>query len=172
MKSQNLLFSILLGMVFISCKKEKTGAEGLPPETQTGANTFGCLIKDELLTPGGRRSLECYYRYMGNGPWGGYHFILSAKRKRGDGEFGVSMVVDSIKLQEGVKYKLSLQGRGRADDQYYFYTRFAPLSYYYTDSTRFTGELWIKKLDTVQRIVAGTFWFDAENYNGQKVEVR
>ncbi len=38
-----------LTLISASCKKEKTGADGLPPATQTGANTFGCLVNGVLF---------------------------------------------------------------------------------------------------------------------------
>ncbi|MBW7840687.1 MAG: hypothetical protein H3C36_13855, partial [Chitinophagaceae bacterium] len=41
-----------------------------------------------------------------------------------------------------------------------------------TEGGTYSGELWIKKLDPVNQIVSGTFWFDAVTANGQKVEVR
>lgn len=40
------LFLMLLG-----CSSDSNPEDGLPPETQTGANTFGCLIDGKLLTP-------------------------------------------------------------------------------------------------------------------------
>jgi len=42
----------------------------------------------------------------------------------------------------------------------------------YETSPSLQGELRITKLDQVKRIIAGTFSFDAENKDGQKVEVR
>lgn len=44
---------ILLCFIFASCKKEKTDEEKLPAITQTGANTFGCLINGKLYQPKG-----------------------------------------------------------------------------------------------------------------------
>ncbi len=42
---------------------------------------------------------------------------------------------------------------------------------YFTDNNNF-GELTISKLDTQQKIISGTFWYDAVNAVGDKVEVR
>ena len=36
----------------------------------------------------------------------------------------------------------------------------------------FKGELIITKFDQVNQIISGTFWFDAVNNKGEKVEVR
>ena len=38
--------------------------------------------------------------------------------------------------------------------------------------TSITGELKITKFDEINKIASGTFWFDAENDKGEKVEVR
>ena len=39
--------------------------EQLPPATQTGANTFGCLLDGELFLPsGGFNSLDCVYQLI------------------------------------------------------------------------------------------------------------
>ena len=51
MKTKILIFLTILSLV--GCSKDDTTppepALLLPPETQTGANTFGCLINGKLL---------------------------------------------------------------------------------------------------------------------------
>lgn len=42
---------------------------------------------------------------------------------------------------------------------------------FYTNTIK-TGELKIIKLDPANSIISGTFWFDAENTTGEKVEIR
>ena len=63
MKKHNTIWLLLLALcsIFASCKKEKTAtnpADQLPPATQTGANTFGCLVNGKVYIPKG---------YSGNG---------------------------------------------------------------------------------------------------------
>ncbi|MGC8751863.1 DUF6252 family protein [Hydrotalea sp.] len=53
-----------------------------------------------------------------------------------------------------------------------FYNDSNPNGNIYSTNHFVTGELNIKKLDTVNQIVSGTFWFDAVNANGQKVQIR
>ncbi len=52
-----LCAAVLLTFSFAQCKKHhpppKTELEKLPPITQTGANTFGCLLNGVAFTPGG-----------------------------------------------------------------------------------------------------------------------
>jgi len=47
------LLAIACSPIFAGCKKDKTDEEQLPPITQTGANTFGCLINGKIYTPKG-----------------------------------------------------------------------------------------------------------------------
>ena len=50
------LLPIFLITMLISCKKDKTGSEAadqLPPSTQIGANTFGCLVNGTVWIPKG-----------------------------------------------------------------------------------------------------------------------
>jgi hypothetical protein len=46
------------------------------------------------------------------------------------------------------------------------------LEFSFTDK-EYTGELIITKLDFINNIVSGTFWFDLENpFTGERVEIR
>lgn len=47
------LLAITSSLIFASCKKEKTDEEQLPTITQTGANTFGCLVNGKIYIPKG-----------------------------------------------------------------------------------------------------------------------
>jgi hypothetical protein len=61
-----------------SCQKEKlkNPTDELPPETQTGANTFGCLVNGQVFKPGGAQlsggSLQCNYQFVNNS----FYFVL------------------------------------------------------------------------------------------------
>ena len=76
----HLLLSFLLITLFTfsNCKKNKptNPVDELPPETQTGANTFGCLVNGQVFKPGGAQlsggSLQCNYQFVNNG----FYFIL------------------------------------------------------------------------------------------------
>ncbi|MFN3968659.1 hypothetical protein [Flavobacterium sp.] len=49
MKKTILIF--MTTILLIACSDDSNPGDGLPPETQTGANTFGCLIDGKLLVP-------------------------------------------------------------------------------------------------------------------------
>jgi hypothetical protein len=66
MKTTTILFIITLFLcsTFAACKKDKNAANDnqLPPATQTGANTFGCLVNDKLFVPKGYTNPYPNYR--------------------------------------------------------------------------------------------------------------
>lgn len=45
------LFFILMALLLIGCRDSSEDSPQLPPETQTGANTFGCLVNGKLFYP-------------------------------------------------------------------------------------------------------------------------
>ncbi|TYP96487.1 hypothetical protein C7447_10753 [Tenacibaculum adriaticum] len=52
MKTLFLKTALLLAVVtFFNCSNNDDPQDQLPPITQTGANTFGCIINGEILTP-------------------------------------------------------------------------------------------------------------------------
>ena len=174
---------IVLSLVFFgsSCKKNKNSnpINQLPPETQTGANTFGCLVNGEVFKPGGASltggSLSCNFQYLGAGPNGGYFFRLAAiSRNNNSGESkSIGLFTDSLKILQGVEYiYIAPRIKGTAY-ALYGYTKNNPLTIddYETNSLN-TGKLQIKKLDTVNQIISGIFSFDGANSIGQKVKVR
>lgn len=62
MKKYTTFLIVLLATTLLaaSCKKDKaqddrTELEKLPPITQTGANTFGCLVNGKAWLPNGRK---------------------------------------------------------------------------------------------------------------------
>jgi len=166
------LLSLLLLLVSCKKEKEKDPLSQLPPETQTGANTFGCLVNGKVFTPGGvpgwaGSELSAYYQWVDDR----YYFVLGARNDKGVGNRAVGVYADSIRLREGTKYQFSIRENGNASARYY-YSDNSVSTTYFTDGNVYTGELWIKRLDTVKLIVSGTFWFDAVNSKGEKVEIR
>ena len=85
MKANLLTLPALALLLLTQCKKiDADPASDLPPETQTGAGTFGCLVNGQLWTPLGNNGYSNYsvsydptyrkgtlnvgcYRYIGKG---------------------------------------------------------------------------------------------------------
>ncbi|MEJ8802063.1 DUF6252 family protein [Pontibacter sp. H249] len=168
-----LCFIILLLLAATSCKKEKVNpVDLLPAATQEGRNTFGCLVNGAAFTPKGSvfsgfggPIQDCYYQFVR----GGFHFHVSATDKsKGDVIFGVDINTDSLEIKEGAVISLTKGNRGEASGSYIDGSVYKE----YRTSYGATGELTITRLDEEKQIVSGTFWFDAVNKEGAKVEVR
>jgi hypothetical protein len=85
----------------------------------------------------------------------------------------VGIFTDSLKIKEG-KISIDLvRKQGHAYGQFIGEGKNLGLDkILHQTSDIYKGELWIKKYDSVNHIVSGTFWFDAVNSLGEKVEVR
>lgn len=147
---------------FISCKKEK-----LTKETQVGANTFSCKINGVVHIPNdeafGPRAISAsvslnredsnFYNlsilthYSRNKPWEKVHLTLYKVKKE---------VIYNLYDKE---YRYGTYVLGVLNES----SGFVGVTY---DSKAFNkGEVKITKLDLVNRIVSGTFWFEAINLN-------
>jgi hypothetical protein len=177
---RQVIISLLLLFTFCSCKKHKPSnpIDQLPPATQTGANTFGCLVNGQAVVihkPFGDLSpaFGCQYQLIYN-TVNGFTFNVNATDKVDGCHFtGVGFHLDSIRLQ-ATTYLLNtpLVNYGR-----WGLVGIAagcppvPLLTYWTDST-IIGQLTITHLDQQKQIVSGTFYFDAvEQTRGDTVHV-
>ncbi len=168
-----LLLLVSASLITPACKKNKPAINQLPPETQTGASTFGCLVDGKVFKPKGDPFggpiLSCAYQYVN----GGYYLQLFAKRDESatvPTVNSVSIGTDSLMIEEGKVYRLTTERKGTTIGQYSSYTNNGFIRYFTNDLLQ--GEIFIKKFDQINRIISGTFWFDAVNPNGEKVEVR
>ncbi|MGQ0738422.1 MAG: hypothetical protein ACT4OJ_05120 [Bacteroidota bacterium] len=164
---------ILTIFTFGQCKKKK---DELPPETQTGANTFGCLVNGQIFLPGGAQlsggSLNSIYQHIIPTSPSGYTFGVSAKNQRESClPKTVAFGFDSVQMSAGI-YPLVLRKNGKGGGAYQLFP--CNQSYYieYLTNDQIIGELNLKKFDLNNQIASGTFWFDAVGNGGQKIEVR
>ena len=58
-----LLLAALLGLSQCKKKRDPAPEDQLPPATQTGANTFGCLVNGQPWTPQGYNGMSNYSVY-------------------------------------------------------------------------------------------------------------
>lgn len=173
------LLNLLTLAVFIifttsQCKKNNptNPIDQLPPETQTGANTFGCLIDGKVFIPKGDPLSgpikKAQYQFI-NGKQG---FGVSGSQKQNDGSITlVGLGGDSISLSVGIFSLTKFNSSGKYYGGYSEITFLNPGNNFYTNEIQ-TGQLTIKKFDTINQIVSGTFWFDAKNSNDQIVQIR
>jgi hypothetical protein len=171
---QIILALLYTALIAGSCKKnkDKSPVEQLPPETQTGANTFGCLIDGQVFIPKGDPFggpiKKAAYQYVN----GRNKFLVSGSRSTSNEVSSVGVFGDSVQL-EVTTYDLTEKNVPMKFYGQYAYIQSGTLGETYTTNTIQRGQLVIKKFDTINQIVSGTFWFDAKNNStGKIVQVR
>ena len=165
--SKNLFLLLFTTLTLSCCNKDDdkpplTELEKLPPATQIGANTFGCLLDGVAFKPGnGINPLDCVYQFVN----GDYYFSLQANRID-DNNIPKLIGCSTLKLQinEGQTYQLIEKIDGNAYGSYSYAANFT-----YTSQTQH-GELKITKLTST--IVSGTFWFDIVDFQGNPHQIR
>lgn len=159
-----LLFSLLL---FSSrCKKQNTEPE-LPPETTTGAMTFGCRVNGKVFVPKGSidgPGITSQYIYLGTGQGGGWFLNLNGANRIDEPRVTIGIETDSLFIEEGKTYSLkSLKGFASA--------RVLSDIIPYRMSANDVGELVVTKHNTNQRILSGRFSFTVSHSNGTTLNI-
>nr|WP_315258206.1 hypothetical protein [uncultured Flavobacterium sp.] len=165
---KNLLLLLTIAIALSCCDKDddkpKNPIDQLPPATQTGANTFGCLLDGEVFKPGlTNNSLDCVYQNINNE----YYFSLQGNRRDTNNNLiRLGCSTQNLQIIEGQTYQLKERIDGNANGKYFF-----NLDFSYTTTTE-VGELKITKLDFTNNIVSGTFWFDVKDSKGVIHQIR
>ncbi|AFM03426.1 hypothetical protein Fleli_0977 [Bernardetia litoralis DSM 6794] len=164
---KKLIFSVFVLLIFLCAKCEddtpKNPIDLLPPATQTGANTFGCLVDGEAFTPDNRpNSFDHSYVYSD----GGYYLYISGSRTNPNGVISPAIGTEKLSILEGETYFLINRQKGSAYGAWY---RSSNSSY---TSTEYSGELYINKHDFANKIISGTFWYDIKDAFGDVHQIR
>ena len=170
---KKLIFIFLATVLLFGCSKNDetpiAAADQLPPATQTGANKVGCLVNGQVLlpyqkNPFGPSAVVCFYQFVNNQ----FHFSLGFSNDKISGELkGINVASTNIQFQQGQIYQLKLDNGNNAFASYGI--QGTPI---FVTNNNIFGELKITKLDQINAIISGTFWFDAVNSAGVKIEVR
>ena len=178
MKTKQFLLPILL-LAFImltaNCCEKDDDPPQLPPITQTGEETFGCMINGELWLPHGSfpspatwvklsvESTKLPYRFwqietgQGAASSTGFHITENIMK-----EGTIPLLNKSTEEKDTVIYASFFSEEiGVEIGKNLFEIKSIE-----------SGELTILKLDTINKIISGIFYFDAYNPDGLKVEVR
>ena len=170
----------LLVVAFNACNNDDVPADPvskLPPATQTGENTIGCLVNGEALLPKGSPLAgpvkNAFYQLID----GEYFFGLSFSNKNGE-------VLKSLRIgtlfSKLSKNQTIVLDKNFGDDgdyiggggEYGASTSVLEGTIGYVTTSTVNGELAITHLDETKQIISGTFWFDAINNDGDIVEIR
>jgi hypothetical protein len=160
----------LMALTCPNCKKDKAKEPELPPETTTGAMTFGCKINGKVFVPRdgrGRPGLYVQYVYLGSGPGGGWFLNIPAYNYATD--MGVIIQTDSLLLEEGLTYEFKrIKGYPLALHEV---TRNG-MTEIYGKLDNDSGSLFVKKHDKPNRILACSFSFVGTKIStGEKISI-
>lgn len=176
---KKLLLLLLTTFTLSCCNKgdddqPKTELEKLPPATQTGANTAGCLVNGVAFLPKGyftTGALVCNYI-------DGKDFVLGINERIIQGSTdnirSISVFSRNQNLHDnvGVSFQLNEDVANSKAGTYMINAPSAPDPNYYSTNSIVTGELKITHHNYNQAILSGTFWYDAVNSNGEIVKIR
>ncbi len=176
-------FLFLLFPLLISCVIDNNDGttSGLPSITQEGKNTFGCIINGQNFIPKKKQgsifdaseTLTARYYYENYYTAEGYTLYISAYNDFTRKGISISLSQGIEQLQENMTYSFQEYGPNRIDGRFTFINDPNTQDYqgeYYTKAN--SGELNIIKLDTVNMILSGTFWFDGIDYYGNLSKIR
>jgi hypothetical protein len=168
MKKKTLLLAIIL-FTILSCDKDNdklpvNPIDQLPTATQTGANIFACLLDGEVFIPGNVSiPLESQYQLIN----GKYSFAIDAARRFNSNRYiALGMGTNELEIIEGKTYDLLENEIGKANGGF-----FLNVSATFTSSVN-SGKMKITKLDLINHIISGTFWYDIIDNQGVKHEIR
>ncbi|MDR2908213.1 MAG: hypothetical protein LBU91_09535 [Bacteroidales bacterium] len=135
---------LMLAGVTFSCKEKEKKSE-LPPETQTGANTFGCYLNGELFVP--RPAGQMYSKpavaaiyYL----WPGGNYLSIQSLSTVDNQIYFGVWIDESRANEYNSTNLIVNNQ-----------------YLVCDDCNW--KVFITKFDTINRIVSGTFEFTGQS---------
>lgn len=166
-----LNFLIIAVMFFnTSCTNDDNNVppspiEQLPPATQTGEMTFGCLVNDELFIPDaiGNSRIKAFYQFVD----GDYTLSISARNREKDYRT-ISVVAKDVEdFAEGT-YNLIEENSGNFFGRYMIE---GGLDLYTTTTSDDPGTLNITKFDKVNGIISGTFEFTILDNDGNTIKI-
>ena len=151
---RNILL-IAFCIIIVSCKKDPITTK-LPDLTNIGANTFGCMINDEVYIPE-HKVLTSYF-----GPitidfpiYPNCFFSVNTNRiaDNSDPLNNTKLYFNAEQVKKIGEYKI----RGYVIDKDISYINFGDIP---------NGMVTITYIDTVKKIISGRFYFDAKEENG------
>jgi hypothetical protein len=155
---------------FSECKKKKNEEPQLPPETTTGAMTFGCKVNGKVFVPKdgrGRPGLYCQYVNLGTGPGGGWYLNIPATNWVPNPPEGINIETDSLLVEEGLSYEFKYDEAANSKIKGTAFSGYGNGINGYIKTNSDTGTLRIIKFDKINRIIAGTFSYSATDLSNR-----
>ena len=166
MKTLKLLFLFTL-LISASCKNDDdtptSPIDQLPPATQIGAQTFGCLINGEAFIPDvfGSGAPKAFYQFVD----GAYTFVISSSSGGGTSFVGIGIGGIDVQQLNETTYNLIEESSGNT------FGKMVKVLDAYTTSVNNPGLLNITNFDDVNGIISGTFEFTVLDNEGKEIKI-
>lgn len=174
-----LIICFTIASIVSSCKRDKKTTnvveqEQLPAATQEGKNIFGCMLNDEVWLPKNYNTLGAIpsFFYPTNISYDRVSKILFIDANQITKENNKrSIHLYSKNIINTGQYKLYLEPLDKSTTSYWYRGSQEQQTSIYPISDTVNSNLTITKLDTVNKIISGTFSFDF-NLNNNNIKVR
>lgn len=163
-----LIICFTMASTLGSCKRYKKTTseieqEQLPAATQEGKNTFGCMLNDEVwlpknYNPYGAIPSSFYPTDISYDRKSKVLFIFTNQRTKENNSRNINLYSKNISTVG--QYKLYLENLNKSTTSYYYRSAQQQQTSIYPISDTINSNLTITKLDTVNKIISGTFSFD------------
>jgi hypothetical protein len=168
---KKIVLILLIAFTLTNCNndddKPKTELEKLPPATQTGAQTFGCLIDGKAFVPPkfGTNAPNAFYQFVG----GAYTLSIGGNTSGNPNLKTISIGCLDMPLIQETTYVL----KERLTNNYFgLYLIGGGIYGTYETNIIENGTLTITRFDPTNFIISGTFSFTAKEINtGETVEI-
>jgi hypothetical protein len=164
---KKLILFLPLFALLISCKKEVTE---LPAATQTGANTFGAKVDGSFFVPQGFGGLPA--NDILEARWIGNDFLVIARNfSSSPNEKEMEIFLKNAKNGGTFTLNTTLSYPTTAASYGYYVKRNVNPEFEWMTSATTTGTVTLTRVDTVQRIVSGTFSFSGKELFGAAADI-
>ena len=177
MKSLKTYFLLSMACLLFACACTKEEIENLPPATQTGANTFGCLVN-------GKAFVSSKEPQVGRGfPAGMIYPLTLAERDSEEGllnniriegrSFGIGYIYiyiyDELSVEEK-SYSIDVaEGFSSFYPNYSFMSVEHSGAIYYSQEN--SGSITLTRVDYENRIYSGTFSAELKHEDGRTIKI-
>ena len=166
-------FSVfLVSVLFASCMIDFTTSprkpDELPPKTQTGANTIGCLLNGKVFLPrSGGMAIGL------TNSCGGNLFSVGISDYFNTEANAIQMALYPLLDTAYLISNYDSSSSNNMNFKVVNYSGHNGIQFYCYPVNQYSGHLSFSKRDTVNHILSGTFWFDAiDTTNNTVVQVR
>ena len=156
---KRILVLIITTFTLCCCDKDDNKLQNpvsqLPPETQTGKNTFGCLINGEPFVVSNTSNQSAIYQGGG--------LLIGGGIDNSNMDERISMFISETSIGEIISENNSYVLNSDSVPKGVYYTE--NKNCFYFTSNNYTGTITIGKLDKINFIVSGTFEFKSISDN-------